>query len=361
MKRLITVIVLVTLLFTGCAKQGSQAEFERYSYEIQGTFDTLIQLLIYAENEKQAQGYAQIAEERLRTLHQLYDKYNEYPGLNNIKTINDNAGLMPVETEEEIIDLLLFAKEWYDKTGGQVNIALGSVLNIWHNYRQHGLLNPGNAQLPSYEELQEAAIYTDLNKVIVNEENKTVFLQEKEMSLDVGAVAKGYATEVTARELEEQGVTSMIISSGGNVRLIGQPLAKNKNRWGVAIQNPDKDPLSPEYKPLDIAFTRDTSLVTSGDYQRFYKVEDKAIHHIINPRTLMPADHYRAVTVMIEDSGVADFMSTTLFILPFEESQAMASQIPTLEVLWVFPDGSVKATDGMKQVLKNLGGATALQ
>lgn len=362
MKRFITGVLLFALLFTGCTNRANnQADYQRYSYEFQGTFDTLIQLIIYAENEAQAKFYAQAAEERFKELHRYYDKYHDYPGLNNIKTINDHAGDKPVQVEDEIISLILFAKEWYEKSGSKVNIALGPVLEIWHEYRQQGLFNPEEARLPSREELQEAAAYTDLAKVIVDQNNKTVFLQEERMSLDVGAIAKGYATELVARELKAQGVSSMLISSGGNVKLIGQPKEANKSKWGVGIQNPKEDPLNPARSPLDIAYASNTSLVTSGDYQRFYQVKGETFHHIIDPGTLMPANHYQAVTVMIEDSGLADQFSTALFILPYDDSRALTETIPGLDALWVFSDGSIKATPGMKKVLKNLGGATAIK
>jgi len=162
-----------------------------------------------------------------------------------------------------------------------------------------------------------------------------------------------------AQELEKTGVNSMVISSGGNVRLIGKPLDGVRSKWGIGIQDPNSDPAKADAPPIDTVFTTGQSIVSSGDYQRYYKVNGVLVHHIIDPKTLMPASHYRAVTVMTKDSGQADFMSTTLFVLPFEESKAMVERIDGLEALWVFPDGHIEATEGMKKVLKNLGGATS--
>lgn len=104
MKKLSIAVLLLAVLLTGCISASGQRDYQQYTYEIPGVFDTVVQVIIYAENEKQAQGYVQVAQERLGELHCLYDKYNSYPGLNNIKTINDNAGLKPVEVAEEIID-----------------------------------------------------------------------------------------------------------------------------------------------------------------------------------------------------------------------------------------------------------------
>jgi len=344
------------LLSTGCA--GRQAGYEKYSYEFLGAFDTVIQFVGYAENEKQFETMVKKAQARFEELHKLFDIYHDYDGINNIKTINDNAGIKPVPVRQEIIDLILFSKEWYEYTGGVVNIALGPVLSIWHNYREEGKSNPANARLPEMELLKEASLKTDINKVLVDTENKTVFLSEPGMSLDVGAVAKGFATEIVTRELEQEGYTSFMVSSGGNIKAVGAPRDGRRSKWGVGIQDPDGNALLSNTDLLDTAYIADTSVVTSGDYQRYYVVNGKRIHHLIDPSTLMPADHYRAVTVMTKDSGLADFLSTTLFLLPYDKSRALAESLDGVDALWVMPDGSIVATENMKNSLKNLGGAT---
>ena len=361
MRRIIVLLLVAALILSGCIGKASNknSPYSKYSYEFLGSFDTVIQFVGYSESEEQFDGVAKQGQARFEDLHKLYDKYNDYPGLNNIKTINDNAGLKPVEVRQEIIDLILFSKEWHQKTGGVVNIALGPVLNIWHDFREQGLRNPEQAQLPGLEELKFANALTNLNKVVVDQAKKTVFLKEPGMSLDIGAVAKGYATEIVAQELARSGVNSMVISSGGNVKLIGKPLDGIRSKWGIGIQDPKGNPLKADDPPLDTVFITEQSIVSSGDYQRYYKVNGVLIHHLIDPKTLFPATHYRAVTAMVKDSGLADFMSTTLFLLPFEESKAMAEKIDGLEAVWVFPDGHMEATEGMKKALKNMGGASS--
>lgn len=178
------------------------------------------------------------------------------------------------------------------------------------------------------------------------------------MKLDVGAVAKGFATEIVARELMDAGFDSFIINSGGNIRAVGKPLDGVRNKWGVGIQNPDENPLIPDTPSLDTAFIDNGSLVTSGDYQRYYVVNGERFHHLIDPSTLMPANHYRAVTVMTRDSGLADFMSSAVFLQPFDESKALVEKIEGLEALWIMKDGTMEATEGMKKVLKEMGGAS---
>lgn len=350
-------LMIAAAMLSGCTSRGMPG-YTKYTYEFLGSFDTVIQFIGYAQSQSDFERMAKLGETRLMELHRLFDIYHDYAGINNIKTINDHAGKEPVKVSQEIIDLILFSREWYDKTGGAVNIAMGPVLSIWHEYRENGINNPGEAKLPPMESLREAQQFCDISKVIVDQDAQTVFLPEKEMRLDVGAVAKGFAVEIVARELKEQGYSSFLISGGGNIRVEGGPLDSTRSKWGVGILDPDNGMEDMEGSTLDTAYINQGSVVTSGDYQRYYMVDGKAYHHLIDPETLMPAVHYRSVTVYAEDSREADFLSTTLFLLPYEKSRKLADELDGVEALWVFPDGSLEATEGMKSMLKVLGGAT---
>ncbi|MGI6603890.1 MAG: FAD:protein FMN transferase [bacterium] len=361
MRKVIALAILLAMLppiLTGC--RAVPPKYNKYSDTFFGTFDAPVQLIAYTKSEQEFNSYFAAAGARFQELHRLYDIYNNYPGLNNIKTINDNAGEKPVKVDKEIIDLVLFAKEWYAKVGG-TNIALGPVLKIWHDYRLAGNDDPTEAKLPPMADLQAAARYTDLDKVIVDPAAGTVFLAERQMRLDVGAVAKGYAAEIVARELEMMGLKSGIINAGGNVRVLGEPLDGVRKRWGVGIHNPEKSIFDEDNPYLDTIYVNQAAVVSSGDYQRYYIVDGKRMHHLIDPRTLMPANHYRMVTVVTADSGVADFLSTAAFVLPYEESRVLIQGLDGVEALWVTSDGQVEATDGMKKIMRSQGasGATA--
>ncbi len=358
-KRLKTLIWLgiVAALLSGCAGD-SMAGYTKYSYEFLGSFDTVIQFIGYAKSQDDLEAMAKSGETRFMELHRLFDIYNTYDGINNIKTINDNAGIKPVRVSQEIIDLVQFSKEWHDKSSGTVSIALGPVLSIWHEYRERGLENPEGARLPPMEKLIEARKHCDISKIIVDPDAHTVFLPEKNMSIDVGAVAKGFAVEIVAKELQEQGYSSFLISAGGNVKVVGRPMDITRLKWGIGILDPGGDMQNQEGSTLDTLYINQGSAVTSGDYQRYYTVDGRMYHHLIDPETLMPASYYRSVTVYAMDSAEADFLSTTLFLLPYEKSRKLADDMEGIEALWVFPDGSIQATEGMKSMLKVLGGAT---
>ena len=348
---------LMAALMLMLSLSGCTAGKQKYSHEFLGTFDTLIQIVGYADSEAAFQTMAKAAQDRFEALNRQYDLYNTYEGVNNVRTINEQAGIAPVKVEADLLDLIRFSIEWYDKTAGRCNIALGPVLSLWHDARAAGLDDPANAALPDMDALRAAATRCDIRNVVIDEAAGTVFLAQAGMALDVGAVAKGYACEQVALTLKAKGYTSFCISGGGNVVTVGAPQDGQRTRWGVGIQNPDGDPLNADDPPIDVAYVNDAAVVTSGDYQRTYVVDGVSYHHLIDPETLMPATYYRAVTVLAADSGVADFMSTTLFMLPPDQI-VEAAAAAGVDALWILPDGTVGTTDGMKAALRDLGGAT---
>lgn len=326
-------------LLTGCNR------LERYSTSFLGAFDTASMVVGYAESEETFESLTDRYEQLLMEYSRLYDIYEDYDGIANLKTVNDNAGIAPVEVDSRIIDLLNFGKEVYEMTDGLVNICFGSVLSVWHDYREAGLSNPGEAELPPMELLQEASEHTDIDNLIVDEEASTVYVADPEMSLDVGAIAKGYAVEQTCKQIEEEGLSNASFSIGGNIRALGWREGKEGENWVIGLE----DPMNPSGDYLMTLGLHDTSMVTSGDYQRYYTVDGKNYHHIIDPNTLMPAENMHGVSVICEDSGMADALSTWLFLLPVEEGLQLVESMEGVEAVWVGLDGSQTESSGFAQ------------
>lgn len=309
-----------------------------------GLFDTATTVIGYAESQEEFTALARKIQERLTRYHQLYDIYHDYEGLNNIKTINDHAGVAPVRVDPEIIALLRFAREQYFATGGAVNIAFGPVLKIWHDYRSRGIDDPEAAEVPPRGLLEEAARYTALEGMIIDESASTVYLTEAGMRLDVGAVAKGYAVERVAQSLEAEGVSSLLLSVGGNIRAIGgKPDREGVKPWKIGIKNPD--PESPVSELCNVLI-EGKSVVSSGSYERYYTVNGTRYHHIIDPNTLMPAAFFTNVTVICPDSGLADALSTALFNLPLDKGRELVASLDGVEVLWVTVSGDIIYSEG---------------
>ncbi|HWQ50672.1 MAG TPA: FAD:protein FMN transferase [Terriglobales bacterium] len=348
MKKTIALSLCLLMLLAGCEK----TEQKTYQAHFLSLFDTVTAVVGYADGKDAFSQLAGQIQQKLEEYHQLYDIYNDYEGVNNLKTVNDNAGIAPVAVDGRIIDLLRFSKEQYEATGGAVNVAFGPVLALWHDYREAGLEDPGAAALPPMEQLEEALAHTDIEDVIIDEAASTVYLSDPSMRLDVGAVAKGYAVEQVAKYFENEGVQHLLLSVGGNVRAIGGKLGDKTNQeipWEIGIQNPDKS--SAEKELLSIPVTG-RSVVSSGIYERYYTVDGVQYHHIIDPTTLMPSAYFAQVTIVCPDSGLADALSTAVFNMPLDEGLAYIESLPDTEALWVMKDGSMTASSGFENLIK---------
>ena len=331
----------------GCSKPKSQTELTRYEASFLDLFDTVTTVIGYAEDEAAFQETVSLLYSELEIYHELYDIYNEYPGVVNIKTINDNAGGEAVKVDPKIVDLLLYAKEIFTLTGGRTNVAMGSVLSIWHEYRTAGIDDPQSAALPPAEVLEAAAEHTDIEQLEIDETASSVRLVDAEMRLDVGALAKGYAAQRVCETLRAAGVDRLLVSIGGNVCAIGAREADG-TPWVVGIQD-----------PYDTAVYRhtveatDLCVVTSGNYQRYYTVDGVRYHHIINPDTRMPARYYDAVTVLCADSGLADGLSTALYTMPLEEGKALVESLEGVEAIWIVSESEEVLSSGFPDLMRS--------
>ncbi len=337
MKRILCFFTLLAILLTGCAAKKEQKQYTATFLEL---FDTVTTVIGFAESEEVFSKKAQEVRDKLWEYHVLFDIYDEYESVNNLKTVNKNAGVVPVKVDRKIIDLVLDLKKYYDLTSGRVNAAMGSVLSLWHEARNDGINNPVNAYLPDENALKEAGNHTDIASVIVDESASTVYLSDPEMSLDVGAVAKGWAAQKVAETLP----SGLLISVGGNVVATG-PKNKDGANWVIGIQDPDSD----QY--LHTIYLSKGSVVTSGDYQRGYVVNNEYYHHIIDPDTLYPGEYWRAVTVVCTDSGLADALSTALFLLPMDRGQALLTETGA-EAVWIDFEGNLHYSPGFQKLIR---------
>ena len=340
MKRLIAILLALCCLLGGCAvsKPDTSRQFTATFLDL---FDTVTTIVGRAETEADFKAQAQKIHDDLLVYHQLFDIYNDYEGINNLKTVNDRAGISAVTADPALIGLLLDCKAYYELTGGRVNAAMGSVLKLWHDARNDGIRDPANAQLPDMEALKAAAEHMSFEAVVIDESASTVYITDPETRLDVGAIAKGWATQRAA----EAAPAGMLISVGGNVCATG-PKKADGTPWVIGIQNPNDADTN-----LHTVYVTGGSVVTSGDYQRTYTVGGKQYHHIIDPDTLMPGTHWKSVTVLCADSGLADALSTALFLLPLEEGKALAERCGA-EVFWVDAAGEEHMTPGFEKILR---------
>lgn len=349
-------------------------KYEKYSSTMTGAFDTVIQSTVFEKDEETAREYLNYIEDRYMELHKKFDSFNNYEGIVNVKTINDNAGEKPVKVDDEIFDLIEFSLNARENYSHKTNILVGPLTEIWTKYRDayaydEQLTMPSEEEMkakeaevtavfgspiPTEEEISKILHDISISVIELDPQNKTVFLKPKGMKLDVGSVAKGYASEMIKRELEEKGVTAALISAGGNIVSAGDvtKVREPGNQfYTIGVESPD----GKNFEKFDgiVAKLKITneSVVTSGDYQRFFEAEGKRYCHIIDPDTGYPANYWRSVTVVVNDSGLADFLSTSLFVMSPSEVEEFMNAHKDVKALFVTDDGNIQLWGDMDDMV----------
>ncbi|MDR2605711.1 MAG: FAD:protein FMN transferase [Oscillospiraceae bacterium] len=302
MKRLAVraVIGLIWLVALGSCNQT------KYTAEYYDVFDTYTLIVSYGKPVP-----PELHEELLR-LHRLFDIYNDYEGVTNVKTVNDSAGSGEwfEASEGDMAALIRKAIQFSKVYDDTVDITLGSVLQVWHDYREEG------ATIPPRELLESAGEHVGYDKLEWDAVNVRFRLTDSMASLDVGALAKGYAADKVGRLAEELNFRGTI-SIGGSI-WTSKKTPFGKRYWTVGIQDPDGG----VYQTLNVRPGMCVS--TSGNYERFYEVDGVRYHHIIDPKTLYPANRgYRSVTIVCSSALYADYISTYEFIRLNEELVAL--------------------------------------
>ncbi len=323
----------------GCTREKEPAQPHGMVYFTY--FDTVSYVYSYAGDSQKAfdENCGEIAA-ILEKYHHLFDIYHEYSGVNNLCTLNRQAGGEWLEVDKALIDFLLYAKDLYTRTGGEMNIMMGSVLRLWHNCREAASANPAEASRPTDDALAAANAHTSIDLLEIDVERGAIRITDPQASVDVGALGKGYATEMAAHYLQEQGLDGYVLNIGGNIRINGEK--PDGSGWLTGIRNPAASDTYALYLTL-----ADTSCVTSGNYERYFTVDGVRYHHIIDKDTLMPATYFASVTVITPDSGLADALSTALFCMSYEDGLALVGQFENVDVLWILPDGTQHKTTGL--------------
>ena len=316
MKKLSLVIAVAVVLtvFSACSTDT------RYSETYLDLFDTATEFVAYTSSRDEFNKAKKALYSELSRLNDLFDAYSDRD-VANLKTVNDAAGKEAVEVDGDLIRLVEFGKGEYARSYGKLNIAMGAVTKLWKECLDSKVL-------PDEESLAEAALHCDIEKVIVS--GNTIYLDDPEMRLDVGAIAKGYAAGRAVEILHGMGIENFALNLGGNTVTSGK---KPSGPWHIGIQNPNGGILT----ALD---SYGTSIVTSGDYQRFVTIDGKNYHHIIDPATLYPCEKYRSVTVICTDHALADALSTEMFLLDIETGKQILKDLGA-EAIWVLADGTV--------------------
>lgn len=328
MKKIILIIALI--LLASCNK----IELHKFNKKsIDSGFNTFIELIAYTKDQEEFNQYFSIVVEEFEYYNRLFDIYHQYEGMNNLKTINLAAGKEKIVVDQAIIDLLQEAKQFNKTISPVFDISSGSVLQLYHHYREQGQSLNQEGQfgpLPDLQLLAERRLHVQLDNIQIDESSNSVYISDPETSIDVGGIAKGFAAERIAIKLKEIGLKHAVINAGGNLRIIGDK--PDGKKWTAGVQDPKGEVSS----LIGFYVGENQSVVTSGNYQNFYLAENNLlIHHIIDLETLLPAQHFESVTVVVEDSGLADALSTTFYTLSYQQGLELAKKFNGIGLIYV--------------------------
>ncbi|MGL4713154.1 MAG: FAD:protein FMN transferase, partial [Shewanella sp.] len=251
--------------------------------------------------------------------------------------------------DQKLTELLATSIEWHHLTNGRFNIALAPVLEVWRDYRKR-CQQGGVCELPRDEELTSLVNIIDINNIKLDKVNNTVKMN-KGMKLDLGGIAKGWMVEKVYEQLRADNINAFMINAGGNIRHFGRH--PDGHQFITAIENPlirkhQLDQTSDLNVNIDDVYheviqAEDITVVSSGNYLNYYKVDGKEYHHIIDPTTLYPKAEGISVSVIMKDNPIlADVISTSLFLMPMTEAQALIKKIGHIEAVWFLDEQGTK-------------------
>lgn len=327
-------VLLLLSAFWGC--QAKQTKYTDQSFE---WFDSFYSLTVYTESESEFETYSALCRSVLSEYHRLLDIYHSYDGVVNLKTLNESGGA-PLEVSEKLFSFLSFAKEADALTEGYTNVAMGGVIDLWHEAQLAAAQDPNKAYVPADEVIAEALAHTDLGTVHLDADCRKVTLTDPQVSLNAGAVGKGYAAQKAAEALSEAGCENFLLNLGGNLVAYGQK--PHRQAWQASIRKPDDHEGYEKAIPLDRQ-----ALVSSGSYERYFTVDGVHYHHILNPDTGKPENRYVSVSVLAGDSAMADALSTALFSMTPDEGLRLIESLADTEAVWLLADGGVLTSSGL--------------
>lgn len=318
---LATVIFMIIAFFASDKYNFNKKELELVKYSKNMYYmDTFITVSVYTESKEKADKALKDVENIYKEYHNLTDRFNEDGILYYIH--NNTSSDETITIDEKLYDILQYSIKWYEKSNGKVNINIGNLTDVWKKYRDN------KKGIPTTKELDQASKNIDIKNIILLGNNK---IKNTHPNIDLGSISKGYTTQVAGDYLESIGINSYLINAGGNV-LVGD-YYQNDGKFIVGIASPFKDN---DKELLSTVSVTNKAIVTSGSYQRYYEYKGKTYGHIIDLDTNYPAEYMVGVTVIADDSALADALSTTLFLMSVPDGQKYIKNFKNVEAIWAY-------------------------
>ncbi len=250
-----------------------------------------------------------------------------------LSAINRAAGDQPVQVPTELHTLIRRGIEIGELSDGAFDITWAALWGLWD-------FKADTPHIPTKHEIQHSIQLIDYRRIVIDEELATVYLPQPGMLIGLGGIAKGYALDRCAEALRARGIGDFLISAGGQVLASG---GRDDRSWRVGIRDP-RGGIDDYFAHIELT---DTSIASSGDYERYFMLDGVRYHHILDPRTGRPARGLRSATVVCEDATLADALSTALIVLGTERALALSEQLDNVEAVLVDDAGHVHVTSGL--------------
>lgn len=327
---ILSLFMLTLVACTGKEEvQLKEKPYERKEF-MMGTY---VDLRIYDEDKEEVLDLA------IDRIEELEDKISMNDQDSEIYKINKQAGESAVQVSEDILPLIQISAEYSESNKDGFDYTIGPIVNLWR-------IGYDDARKPSQAEIDEALKLVNEEKVEIDQEDHTVFLEKKDMSLDLGAIAKGYITDEAIKVFEENGVTTGSVDLGGNVVIRGDSPSRDTGGWNVGVQNP----FAERGGVVGFLNLKDQSIVTSGIYERYLEVDGKKYHHLLSPETGYPFDNEIAgVTIISDYSTDGDALSTAVFALGLEDGLDYVNGEKDIEAIFVTKEKDLYTSDGVTE------------
>jgi thiamine biosynthesis lipoprotein len=273
------------------------------------------EISVVSDNESWANDCIAGAIEEIRRIERLLTTFDDASQTN---LINRNAGIAPVQVDKEIFDLINRSKKISELTQGAFDISYGSVdKSLWN-------FDKTMTRLPDQQTAKRLVRLINYKNILLDVDLSTVFLKEKGMRIGFGGIGKGYAAEMAKSFLVQKGVTSGIVNAAGDLTVWGhQPGGKP---WTIGIASPDS--ARQAFSFLEIT---DTSVATSGNYEKFVVIDGKKYSHTIDPKTGLPVRGIKSVTIICPNAEIADAMATPAMIMGVKVGLDLINQVKGIE------------------------------
>ena len=318
--------LLTALLLSGCAPTAPQEQGSSTTYI---AMNTEIKLTVFGENSEEEQQALANAVAEINRLDKLLSRHNEDSA---ISAINHSSGA-PVEADEEVITLLKKGVQYSKDTNGALDITVAPIMDAWNFTGAH-------PRVPSREELDKLLLHVGDERIAFG--NGTVTLEDG-MAIDLGGIAKGYASDCLSQVLNTSGIDSAMVSLGGNVYVHGTK--PDGSLWRIAVEDPNNS--GSYFGILNVA---DKFAITSGGYQRYFEENGTTYYHIIDPKTGDVARNgLVSVTVVCDNGTMGDALSTALFVMGYDAAVEFWKNYETeFDMILMDDTGHVYLTEGLK-------------